>query len=237
MSSVRILIVEDEVLIADALKRHLTRKGYLVTGTAISYQEALASYQEQQPDIVLLDIRLSGPQTGIDIGQWLRQQPAQTPFIYLTSQLDQQSLDAAKATFPAGYLSKPVHPGSLFTTVEIVLHNHKTQPKPSGNVRLYDGKQHYQVAINDILYLRSNHIYVQVKLAGEKEIVPRSSLKELIDQMPGGQFLQTHRSFAVNVQKVDRWDQEYIYIGPHTIPISRSRRQSVLAYLGQRQSG
>lgn len=231
MSSAQVLIVEDEVLIADTIKRHLTRKGYEITGMAISYEEALALYREQQPDIVLLDIRLSGPRTGIDIGRWLREQPAPSPFVYLTSQLDQQSLEAAKATFPAGYLSKPVQPSTLYTTLEIALHNQSAPPQPADSIRLYDGKQHYQILVNEILYLRSNHIYVQVRLKGGAEIEPRSSLKELISQMPEGQFVQTHRSYAINIRQVSRWDQEYIYLNDQAVPISRSRRREVLELL------
>lgn len=231
MSSAQVLIVEDEVLIADSIKRHLHRKGYEVTGMAISYEEALASYRDQQPDIVLLDIRLSGPRTGIDIGCWLREQPAPSPFVYLTSQLDHQSLEAAKATFPAGYLSKPVQPNTLYTTLEIALHNRSAPPQLADRIRLYDGKQHYQVPVNEILYLRSNHIYVQVRLKGGAEIEPRSSLKELISQMPEGQFVQTHRSYAINIKQVSRWDQEYIYLNDQAVPISRSRRRDVLELL------
>jgi DNA-binding LytR/AlgR family response regulator len=231
MSSFRILIVEDEVLIADTLERHLRKKGYTVIGKAISYEEAIDLYQDQQPDLVLLDIRLYGSKSGIAIAQWLRKQPKAAPFIYLTSQLDQRSLDAAKATYPAGYLSKPVQPQSLYTTIEIALHNYQAQEKQTATIRLYNGKQYFQVPVNDILYIRAEHIYVKITLEGKEDVVQRATLKEMIDQLPEGQFVQTHRSYAVNIRQVTSWDRENLYFQDIPIPVSRGRRREVFALL------
>ncbi|MEQ8706528.1 MAG: response regulator [Phaeodactylibacter sp.] len=234
MNSFRILIVEDEVLIADTIERHLAKKDYVVTGKAISCEEAIESYQQTQPDLVLLDIRLNGSKTGIDVARWLREQGSPPPFIYLTSQIDRQSLDAAKSTYPAGYLSKPVQPQSLYSTIEIALHNHQAQEKQKTTIRLYNGKQYFQAPVDNILYLRADHIYVKITLQDEEEVVQRATLKEMIDQLPEGQFVQTHRSYAVNIQQVTRWDQDYLYIHDFTVPVSRGRRQEVLALLESR---
>lgn len=237
MSSFRILIVEDEVLIADTIERYLLKEGYQVTGKAISYEEAIEAFQEQAPDVVLLDIRLNGSKTGIAVAQWLNTQRKSVPFIYLTSQLDRQSLDAAKATFPSGYLSKPVQARSLKTTIEIALHNHSAQEKQKTTIRLYNGKQYFQVPVDDILYLRSDHIYVKIALEGEDEVVQRATLKEMIDQLPEGQFVQTHRSYAVNIRQVSSWDQDYLYGQGYQVPVSRGRRRDVLALLEANQNG
>lgn len=235
MSSFRILIVEDEVLIADTIERYLTKEGYKVTGKAIAYEEAIAAFQAQEPDLVLLDIRLSGTKTGIAVAQWLRAQQKSVPFIYLTSQLDRQSLDAAKATYPSGYLSKPVQPRSLKTTIEIALHNHSAQEKQKATIRLYNGKQYFQVLVDDILYLRADHIYVKIALKGEDEVVQRATLKEMIDQLPEGQFVQTHRSYAVNIQQVTSWDQDNLYFQDIPVPVSRGRRREIFTLLENRK--
>lgn len=233
MSSFRILIVEDEVLIADTIERYLVKEGHEVTGKAISYEEAVEAFQAREPDLVLLDIRLNGPKTGIAVAQWLRTQRKSVPFIYLTSQLDRQSLDAAKATYPSGYLSKPVQARSLKTTIEIALHNHSAQEKQKTTIRLYNGKQYFQVPVDEILYLRAEHIYVKIALKGDDEVVQRATLKEIIDQLPDGQFVQTHRSYAVNIQQVTSWSQDYLYINEYEVPVSRGRRRNVTALLEQ----
>ncbi len=234
MSLYRILIVEDEVLIADTIERHLLKEGYTVTGKAISYEEAIEAFQKQEPDLALLDIRLNGSKTGIAVARWLIEQRKAVPFIYLTSQLDRQSLDAAKATYPSGYLSKPVQAQSLITTIEIALHNHSAQEKQKTTIRLYNGKQYFQVPVDDILYLRADHIYVKIALAGEDEVVQRATLKEMIDQLPEGQFVQTHRSYAVNIQQVTSWGMENLFFHDAAVPVSRGRRREVFALLENR---
>jgi len=113
MKNYKILIVEDEVIIADTIKRYLTQNGHQVVGNAISYQEAESIYIEKKPDLVLLDIRLSGTKTGIDVAYFIQQQTDPKPFIFLSSQLDSRSLNSAKETFPAGYLSKPIQKNTL----------------------------------------------------------------------------------------------------------------------------
>ncbi len=231
MKPFRILIIEDEVLIADTIERYLVQRGHQVVGSAISYAEAKKLYLEKKPDLVLIDIRLSGQRTGIDFAQYLRKQPEETPFIFLTSQMDAQSLNGAKATFPAGYLSKPVQKQTLYATIEIAMYNHQAQQEENETVRLYNGKQYYMVPIEDILYLRADHNYVHIELAGKKAVLQRSSLKETLDQLPEGLFVQTHRSYAVNLKKVSRWDADYLYVRDSAIPISRGRRRAVIGML------
>jgi len=231
MSHLRTLIVEDEVLIADMIKRYLNERDYQVVGTAISYEEGKALYLQKKPDIVLLDIRLSGVKTGIDLAHFIQEQPDPQPFIFLTSQLDRNSLDQAKATFPAGYLSKPIQKETLYTTIEIAMHNFQTQEKEKTTIQLYNGKRYYLVPVEDILFLQADHIYVQVNLTDEKQFLQRSTLKETLEQLPEDQFVQTHRSFAVNIDQVTRWDSEYLYVQDNAIPISRSRRKRVLSLL------
>jgi len=231
MKTYRILIVEDEVLIADTIERYLLKKGHEVVGKAISYKEAKALLLREQPELILLDIRLSGKRTGIDFARYLQQQPQPTPFIFLTSQVDSQSIDAAKSTFPAGYLSKPIQRNSLYTTIEIAMHNYQAQEEEKETIRLYNGKQYYQVPVENILYLQADHTYVRIAIKNAREVLQRATLKETLDQLPEGLFVQTHRSYAVNLKQVNRWDHEYLYIEDDAIPISRGRRKEVFRLL------
>ena len=123
----RVLIVEDEFLIADSIARHLVKRGHTVVGKAISYEDAVAAYAEQQPDIALVDIRLSGQKTGIDFARFLKNEPAAIPFIYLTAQSDPATVDFAKETLPSGFLGKPVQMDSMLSMVSIAMHNHQVR--------------------------------------------------------------------------------------------------------------
>lgn len=223
----QILLVEDEILIADTIKRYLLNRKYQVSGSAISYEEAERLYRREKPDLVLIDIRLNGPKTGIDFAHFLQKQSHTPPFIYLTSQLDQRNLSLAKETLPSGYLTKPIQKASLYTTIEIALHNHQKQKRHSPKIDLSNGPRHYSVNIHDILYLQAEHIYVKVHFADQPPILHRGTLKELLDRLPEGNFIQTHRSFAINIKKVTYWDQANIYIGEQLIPVSRTRRKII----------
>ena len=231
MSSFRVLIVEDEILIADTIKRYLEREGYQVVGIAISFEEAIQLYLQETPDITLLDIRLNGQKSGIDVAQFIQQQSKPKPFIYLTSQTDSRSFNGAIETNASGYLTKPIQKESLYATIEISMRTFQAQQKQDQSITLYDGTKNHVVLIDEILYLQADHIYVNIHISNGKHIVVRNSLKEMLEQLPKEQFIQTHRSFAINNKKVNRWDQTYIYVDEKPIPISRSRRKEVLLNL------
>ncbi len=231
MKSFKILIVEDEILIADNLKRFLTKKGHQVSDIAISYKEAVESFLREKPDIALLDIRLNGPKNGIDFAQFLQNQPKPIPFIFLTSQIDVQNINAAKKTFPAGYLSKPVQKESLFATIEVVMHKKELVEDEIITISLFDGTKNHIVPINDITHFQADHVYVKVHLKGNQPIIQRSSLKDVLEQLPSEQFVQTHRSFAINIKQVSHWDAQCVYVEEEAIPLSRSRRKEVIKSL------
>lgn len=117
-----LLIVEDEFMIANDLRRILTKAGYQITGMAGSVPEAITLVEKQQPDIVLLDIFLDGDQTGIDLAHWLREQD--TPFVFLSANLTSSVLEAAKETQPFGFLTKPFREKDVLNTLEIARYRH-----------------------------------------------------------------------------------------------------------------
>src|SRR5688572_29248666 len=101
----KIVIVEDEFIIADDLALILGNAGYEVCGIGESYEEALAIIETHQPDIVLLDIQLKGKLTGIDLARKLRE--FNIPFVYLSANSNQGILEEAKTTQPYGFMVKP----------------------------------------------------------------------------------------------------------------------------------
>lgn len=231
MTEPKVLIVEDEILIADIIRRYLEREAYQVVGIAISYEEAVALYHAEQPDLVLLDVRLSGVRNGVDFAHYLRSQDILIPFLYLTSQVDRLSIDAAKKTFPAGYLSKPIQVGSLMASIEIALHNYRERVLDEQLIRLNDGNNSHKVPIKDIWYLMSDHIYVRLYSSEGDSYMHRGALKDLIKELPKPPFMQVHRSYAVNLSKITAWDLQQLFIGSTPIPVSRARRRAVFEYL------
>jgi DNA-binding NtrC family response regulator len=123
MKKKRILIVEDEFIVANDLRLTLLNAGYAIDGIASSFKEATHLISINQPDLVLLDIHLKGKETGIDFAALL--QKRNIAFVYLSANSDQQILEAAKATDPYGFLVKPFREKDLLVTLDIAFYRHE----------------------------------------------------------------------------------------------------------------
>jgi hypothetical protein len=120
MSKTRILVVEDESIVAKDIQRTLEKLGYDVPATASSAASAYEKLEEVEPDLVFLDVKLKGEQDGVHIAEHIKDR-YDIPVIFLTSFVDQDTIDRAKVTEPYGYLVKPFNEGDLKTTVEMAL--------------------------------------------------------------------------------------------------------------------
>ncbi|HEY7209408.1 MAG TPA: response regulator [Bryobacteraceae bacterium] len=120
----KILIVEDEQLIAHSIERSLFKAGYSVPGMAASAQEAFEQIEQTKPDLVLMDIHIQGPSDGVETAKVIRER-YHLPVIYLTAHADVDTLERAKITEPLGYLVKPVNHANLPSSIEMALYKHK----------------------------------------------------------------------------------------------------------------
>jgi PAS domain S-box-containing protein len=128
MSKKKILIVEDDGIVAMDLQFTLQRSGYNVVGHAPSGKEAIKLLGEAQPDLVLMDIRLRGILDGIQTSHKIRSQ-LDVPIVYLTAHADEDTLGRAQETEPYGYLVKPFQDEELRATVQMALYKHNMEKK------------------------------------------------------------------------------------------------------------
>lgn len=119
----KILIVEDEFIIANDLRMMLERAGYKVCGIAPSVMKAVELIKDKEPDWILLDIFLQGDKTGIDLAAHLTEM--KIPFIYISANTNQGILEAAKATLPYGFLVKPFREKDLLVMLDIARYRHE----------------------------------------------------------------------------------------------------------------
>ncbi len=124
MAHAKILIVDDEVVVAEAIRRQLRSLGYLVVGVVSSGSEAVQLAGEHRPDLILMDIKLKGPMDGIEAAGTIRSQYA-IPVIYLTAFSDEETLERARPTLPLAYLIKPFVSSDLRAAVELALFRHR----------------------------------------------------------------------------------------------------------------
>lgn len=122
----KILIVEDEIIIAIDLKIRLENLGYHILGIALNGEDAIKKIREKNPDLVLMDIQLNGDMDGIKVAQQIRNQ-YNIPFIYITGSHDNSLLDRAKQTNPIGFISKPFDEIEIQKAIDLHLLSEKTE--------------------------------------------------------------------------------------------------------------
>ena len=241
----RILVVEDETLIADLLERHLQQAGYEVLGPAADLEEVrdLLAYHEGI-DLALLDIRLSVPPDGIEVARWMRSHHPGVRVLFVTSQFDDQYLQRATALSPDGYLTKPVQRETLLATVAVALARDSAtsdvveldEEFDAGSKRqrisIRDGHETVIIELDELVFVRSDHVYVEYVLASGRRYLVRATLQSVIALLPQPRFVQVHRSSLVNLDYVGRVRYQSVLLTTgQELRVSRTRRAALMARL------
>ncbi len=124
MNAEKILVVEDEWVVADQLCRNLKELGYTVCSTASTGEEAIRKVEADSPDLILMDIVLKGKMNGIEAADRINSK-FNIPILYLTAYTNQEYIERAKQTNPFGYLVKPYNEKELYANIEMALHKHR----------------------------------------------------------------------------------------------------------------
>lgn len=243
-TTIKILIIEDELLIAEDIRMHLEKLGYEVIGIASNYNEAINLATTDNPDIALVDIIIDGEKDGIETATYLKQH-FDIPIIFLTSHADKPTVDRAKKANPDGYLVKPFNSNDLFTSIEIAFSNHvnKTKNAKDNEVSPSDDsfvlkdcifiKKDYllvKIRFDELRYIKSDGNYVEV-FCENKKFLTRSTLKDFLQKLPPNRFVQVHKSYAINIEYIDAIEYSNLIIGKETIPLSRSYSDELKKYL------
>lgn len=210
-----VLIIEDEELWAKSLSANLDDFGFTISGIATDFESAIKELNKANYDIVLLDIHLDGKESGIELGRMVRNL-YRKPFIFITASYDAQTAQVAVASQPSGYLTKPVHPASLFATIQAAIHNfsenagsayfQQVDAQPSFFVK--QGEKYKKLFWEDIVCLRSEKNYTGLLNAEDnntyfiRSTLPKT-LRFLIPQPLQKNFIQINRSEAVQLSFIN----------------------------------
>ncbi|MFH7000948.1 response regulator transcription factor [Flavobacterium bizetiae] len=209
----RILIVEDEVLIALSLKKMLDP--IFTAETANSYEEARMFLSHKLFDLVLIDISLSTDKTGLDLARFINDNIS-IPFIFTTALTDPTTLEKVTAIRPSAYLSKPVEKVNLITAIHLALANEDSVFK----IEL--GKQIYYFQSKDFLFAEADHVYVEIHLKSGKNQVLRTTMTYLEEVFPAKYFKRINRSAAINPYHVTKIINDKLYIEEKIFKISKN---------------
>lgn len=242
MESFKIQIVEDELLVAMDLAERLKQAGYEITDISDNMDSAVAAFKKHMPDLVLLDITITGKKTGIDIAHAITEiQP--TPFIYITAHADALTVNKAKNTFPAAYVIKPFTTSSLLVSIELALHNFAYRHDDAvaddtvqdGNIYLKqnhvfikDGYKFIKLLLNDILYLSAEDNYVKI-VTEQKSFLVRNTLTKTIEILQKNFFVRIHRSFCVNTNHIDSFTEHEVVVKGTPISIGRNYKDELMS--------
>jgi len=239
----KILIVEDEMIIGANISLQLISLGYEVSGIIPRGEEALMHLKENKPDIVLMDINLKGKIDGVETAL-LMQQEFDVPIIYLTANADEVNFNRAKATHPYAFISKPFKKLDLQRAVELIetrLLTKKNEDKTTTSknglplvisdcIYVRHHEKMVKVAIQEIFYIEAERNYCRIH-AKEKEYLLVMTLKGIEEKLPQNHFLRIHRSFMVNLSQIDEVSTDHVVVRRKSIPIGKSQRGELLKRL------
>ncbi len=221
---VRILIIEDDLLIAEMLKEMLMDLNYSVESICKSYSEAIAFLKmKSRIDLVFLDINLSSEKDGIDIAKMLNEE-YNLPFIFLSSYSDPVTIKRAVKTYPEAYLVKPFSKSELFSAIELMKLK-KTSFKENF-VIIKDGNKQVKLNAEEIVYVKSDKNYLEITTKTNR-IVTRYSLETFLLELNDKFFMRTHRSFALNLNAITSLEHQSVWINDVELPLSRKYKEDV----------
>lgn len=235
----QILIVEDDLQIAESLSDMLEILDHEVVGVAESYDEAVRILGEKDVDLVLLDIQLKGAKSGIDLAEYIKLNDP-VPFIFTTAYADNETIKVAAEHGPYGYIVKPYGMKDINAGIEIAVQNHQAfgQNGDGQNLSIFNTESLFikansriiRINISDILYVEAKGDYAVFKTIQQGYIV-QTTIKNVEASLNPNQFVKVHRSFIVNLDKiVDIEDNSLLILG-HVIPISRGQKPILLGRL------
>lgn len=238
---IRLLIVEDDMIIAANISLQLSSLGYEVTGIVPRGEESIRHVQDNPPDIVLLDINLKGTLDGIETAVQMQQIRA-IPIIYLTANADEPTFQRAKATQPHAFISKPFRQVDLQRAIELVVSRmcltHQNEPTPddsspsilSDRIFVRYKNRMVKIYIDEILYIEADRNYCRI-FTRSLEHMLASPLKTMEEKLPVQTFLRIHRSYIINLAHVDEVAEQNVIVVGRAVPLSHAFRDELLKRL------
>lgn len=239
---IKILVVEDEMIIGAKISMQLTNMGYEVTAILPTGEEALGHLKETRVAIVLLDINLKGKIDGIVTAKQMQLQQPGIAIIYLTANADEATFNRAKTTRPSAFISKPFKQLDLQRAIELTI-SRMVEDESEGLktnsilneqpvilsdrifVRLKD--KMFKIMITDILYIEADRNYSRI-FTGNKEYLLSTTLKMIEEKLTGHLFVRIHRSYVINLAHVDEVADDHVIISQKAIPLSAGLKDHLL---------
>lgn len=238
MKEISVLIAEDDAVVALNLSFTLQGWGYKVIGPLAHAEQVAEACRQFAPDVLLLDIDLAGEMNGIEAAEQVRRALG-LPTIFLTAHGSEQMFEQAKRTHPAAYLLKPFDAHTLKNALHLAVYNQQfaqpraeEQPAPQvwdvgAEIFVRSRSRLVKVRLLDICWLQAEDTYTV--LGTERgEFLASAPLKLFEERLPASHFRRVHRSFIVNLQRVEAVEEGVLVLGDKQVPIGKTYREGVM---------
>jgi DNA-binding LytR/AlgR family response regulator len=242
---IKIVIVEDEFVIAEDIRTRLEEAGYEVINVFDKAETALPFIFNALPDIILVDINLLGKMDGIQMVEELKLK-VNLPIAFITANSDTATYERARKTHPHAFLVKPFTTANLLAAVDLALYHFSIESTPTVIERA-EAKDHpeSQFMVNQCLFVRTNSKYKKicnndllfVEAAGSYVHIQTRTERHTLSQnlthfqkkTPLPNLVRIHRSYIVNVDHVDSFEEAFIFVQNHKLPLSDNFKADFLA--------
>ena len=225
----RIIIVEDEALIALNITRILEQEGYEVIGKAMTAQRTLLMTGLNQADLVIIDITLNGEKDGIWLAREIKEK-YNIAVIFITGHSDRMTQKNAMKAKPDGYINKPFTETELISAVEIALSRPLT-PIDEDVLLCKNGKNLERIPVNSIYYIKSDSNYLNIVTSQKKHYI-RGGIQEYLEKLKKYNFVRTHKSYLVPLVKVEKVTTNQILLKNKIwLPLSRRMKKNLVSKL------
>ncbi len=243
MDTIRIVIVEDEFIVSEDIKSLLTAHGYEVVAVFEKAEEAEMFILTDPPDLLLVDIRLAGRMNGIQLVEKIKESFS-LPVIYITANSESETYIRARATGPNAFLVKPFTAPNLLASIDLALFNFSNEVTPEKIEKPTEVKEEFGALIHTCLFIRSNGRFKKVcaesilfvEAAGsyvhiqtiDDRFTLTQNLGHFLKKNPIQNIIRIHRSYLVNVSRVESFDDSFVFIKDHKLPLSDSYKNDFM---------
>lgn len=230
----RIGVLEDDTLIAETLVDILETLGHQVVFVVDNGADLVTNAKNSEAELLLLDIQVKGTMDGVETAEELNK-VSSIPYVFTTAFADDETLIRVKKTAPYGYVVKPYGIKEIQAGIQVAMLNHQNRNKPNTLVNEVP-VDHLFAKVNgrlqkiefaDLLYAEAQGDYVLLKTDNLGYLV-HFTMRTLLSKLPTNQFVQVHRSYIVNLTKIESLEDNSLVLHKKHIPVSKGKMPALL---------
>jgi DNA-binding LytR/AlgR family response regulator len=231
----KILILEDEAIIAESLYQLLHLLDYEPFKPVDNPDDAIAAIKRYPPDLVIMELTLNHNRSGLEVAAYIEENKLNIPLIILTAHSDAQTIASVKKYRPNAYLVKPFMRESLFAAIELSAPD-EPEPDAEHEIFLKTGSKYEKLDLTELVYIKASGKYTELHFRFGKRLV-RMPLSTFITENSNLNFIRVHKTYAVNPQFITAYTNDELRLDDSRIPIGRYFMPNVSNYLRKHSIG